>query len=194
MLHKRVGGRPLPGLRCAHPFRNICKGLKREVNGELPNPMTWIGSYHSVIDHCWVGSHPKKSIEKGQAYIFYEMKCGLIYALHRVRVCLLSGAGTLIIDLYLSSLSLMTSVLYDISHWNQRLQSGHFLILHSSYWLLKTMLPELDWNSLLPYNLFQSMLDSISTMQARCLRWLHISFNPKPGISMKKFTVQFRSW
>ena len=38
-----------------------------------------------------VGELPKKSIEKGQAYMFYEMISGFIcYALHRVRVCLLS--------------------------------------------------------------------------------------------------------
>jgi len=59
---------------------NIYKGLKREVHGELPNPMTFICSYHSVIDH-WVGESPKKSIEKGQAYMFYEMISGFIYAM-----------------------------------------------------------------------------------------------------------------
>ena len=50
--------------------------------------MTFICSYHSVIDR-WVGGSPQKSIAKGQAYMFYEMISGLIYA-HRVRVCLLS--------------------------------------------------------------------------------------------------------
>ncbi|KAJ0427247.1 hypothetical protein HanIR_MTg0917311 (mitochondrion) [Helianthus annuus] len=56
MLHKirewEAGPRPSGG---AHPFMNIYKGLKREVHGELPNPITLICSYHSVIDHCWVG-------------------------------------------------------------------------------------------------------------------------------------------
>jgi hypothetical protein len=81
MLHKirewEAGPRPSGG---AHPFMNIYKGLKREVHGELPNPMTFICSYHSVIDH-WVGESPKKSIEKGQAYMFYEMISGFIYAM-----------------------------------------------------------------------------------------------------------------
>lgn len=57
----------------AHPFRNICKGVKKEVNGELPNPRTWIFSYHSVIDAGLV-SHPAKSIEKGQAFFICFMK------------------------------------------------------------------------------------------------------------------------
>lgn len=64
----------------AYPFRNICKGVKREVNGEL---LTLICSYHSVIDHCWVGwwVTQKKSIEKGQAYMLYEMISDFIYAM-----------------------------------------------------------------------------------------------------------------
>jgi hypothetical protein len=43
--------------------------------------------HRSLLDR--LVSYPKKSIEKGQAYMFYEMISGFIcYALHRV--CLLS--------------------------------------------------------------------------------------------------------
>ena len=62
---------------------------------QWPNPITLIQSYHSVIDH-WFVSHPKKASRKVKQICFmkrfYEMISGphLCYALHRVRVCLLS--------------------------------------------------------------------------------------------------------
>ena len=57
--------------------------------------MTWICSYHSVIDHCWVGwfFHPKASrkAHHTRVYDIYEMIRGLIYAMPCiVFVCLLS--------------------------------------------------------------------------------------------------------
>ena len=79
----------------AHPFRNICKGVKKEVNGELPNPITLIFSYHSVIDHCWVGWWvTRQKASRKVKHLFYvlwnDQRSHLCYALHRVRVCLLS--------------------------------------------------------------------------------------------------------
>lgn len=57
----------------------------REVNGELKNPMTF--DFDLFVPFCHrsllgrLVSHKKKSIGKDQAYMFYEMISGLIYAM-----------------------------------------------------------------------------------------------------------------
>lgn len=72
--------------------------------------MTLICSYHSVIDHCWVGWWvTQKHRERSSIYYkWYDQRSHLCYALHRVRVCLLSF-------LHFSSIfsSIQTS-----EHWN----------------------------------------------------------------------------
>lgn len=76
----------------AHPWRNICVGLwwvKREVIGFLSSPFTFICSYHSVIDHCWIGWWVTQK-HRERSCIWIYMISGCCYALHRVRVCLLS--------------------------------------------------------------------------------------------------------
>lgn len=84
MLHKGVVGRPPPIWRCT----NICKGVKREVHGELPNRMTFICSYHSVIDNCWVGwwVTPQKASRKVK-HIFF-MKWSAVSFMLCPAVCL----------------------------------------------------------------------------------------------------------